>query len=134
MIDVERQETFPMSISELNSYFETWPREKIYNLISFEISKTSLTQNITAPKIVYDISWASNSVWPDKSGGVETEAAEATTLANQIPKPEVQKYCLISAADSYTDFHIDFGGSSVWYHTIKVKLGSLLRVSPFVSK
>ena len=36
-----------------------------------------------------------------------------------IVKPEVQKYCLISAANSYTDFHIDFGGSSVWYHLVK---------------
>ena len=32
---------------------------------------------------------------------------------------EVQKYCLISAASSYTDFHIDFGGSSVWYHVCR---------------
>ena len=27
-------------------------------------------------------------------------------------RPDVQKYCLISAANSYTDFHIDFGGKS----------------------
>lgn len=29
--------------------------------------------------------------------------------------PKVQLYCLMSVQGSYTDFHIDFGGSSVWY-------------------
>jgi len=33
--------------------------------------------------------------------------------------PVVQYYCLTSAAGSYTDFHIDFGGSSVWYHVVQ---------------
>lgn len=27
-------------------------------------------------------------------------------------------YALMSPKDSFTDFHIDFGGSSVWYHLI----------------
>ncbi|VDO83868.1 unnamed protein product [Heligmosomoides polygyrus] len=31
-------------------------------------------------------------------------------------KPEVALFCLCGMAGSYTDFHIDFGGSSVWYH------------------
>lgn len=35
-------------------------------------------------------------------------------------KPSVQKYCLMSMKDSWTDFHIDFGGSSVWYHVFSV--------------
>ena len=33
--------------------------------------------------------------------------------------PKVQKYCLISPASAYTDFHVDFGGTSVWYHVHK---------------
>ena len=32
---------------------------------------------------------------------------------------QVQYYCLMSVAGSYTDFHVDFGGSSVWYHVLK---------------
>lgn len=32
--------------------------------------------------------------------------------------PQVQKYCLMSTANSYTDFHQDFGGTSVWYHVL----------------
>lgn len=35
-------------------------------------------------------------------------------------RPEVAKYCLISPQSSYTDFHIDFGGSSVWYSVVRV--------------
>lgn len=35
--------------------------------------------------------------------------------------PKVQKYCLMSVKGCYTDFHIDFGGTSVWYHIIKGK-------------
>ena len=34
--------------------------------------------------------------------------------------PCVQKYCLMSVKDSYTDFHVDFGGTSVWYHVLRV--------------
>ena len=29
------------------------------------------------------------------------------------------RYVIMSASGSYTDFHVDFGGSSVWYHVIK---------------
>jgi hypothetical protein len=31
---------------------------------------------------------------------------------------EVLLYALMSPAGCYTDFHIDFGGSSVWYHVV----------------
>jgi lysine-specific demethylase PHF8 len=72
---------------------------------------------VTAPKIVCDISWASNNVWPLP---VESnDSSEKVKISNYWVKPEVQKYCLISAGNSYTDFHVDFGGSSVWYHIVK---------------
>ena len=112
VIDVERQEEFSMSIKELNDYFEMKPRTKVYNLISFEISKTKLTEKIQPPSVVHEISWVSNGVWPK-------ETAPVTVAAEEHVRPEVQKYCLISAGHSYTDFHIDFGGSSVWYHLVK---------------
>ena len=34
-------------------------------------------------------------------------------------RPEVEKYCLMGVKDSYTDFHVDFGGTSVWYHVLR---------------
>lgn len=59
---------------------------------------------VEPPYIARKLCWAYN-FWPQDS---------------PFKRPEVQKYCLIGAQDSYTDFHIDFGGSSVWYHIFKV--------------
>ena len=44
-------------------------------------------------------------------------------------RPQVQKYCLMSVKDSYTDFHVDFGGTSVWYHILRVCYGGLCGTS-----
>ena len=41
-------------------------------------------------------------------------------LSSPYQRPQVQKYCLMSVKDSYTDFHVDFGGTSVWYHILRV--------------
>lgn len=30
----------------------------------------------------------------------------------------IDRYCLMSVQGCYTDFHIDFGGTSVWYHIL----------------
>eukprot|EP01048_Picozoa_sp_COSAG05_P002262 COSAG05_NODE_88_length_20344_cov_12.094690_8_plen_823_part_00 len=58
-------------------------------------------------------------------------AREARRLRNKGPKvlsmrrrgmiayPKVQVYVLMGTAGSYTDFHIDFGGTSVWYHIVQ---------------
>ena len=48
--------------------------------------------------------------------------------------PYVQKYCLMGVKDCYTDFHIDFGGTSVWYHVLRVRifLLSLCRAFSFL--
>ena len=32
---------------------------------------------------------------------------------------QVLLYGLMSPAGCYTDFHVDFGGSSIWYHVVK---------------
>lgn len=42
--------------------------------------------------------------------------------------PYVQKYCLMGVKDCYTDFHVDFGGTSVWYHVLRVKSTYLFRL------
>ena len=41
---------------------------------------------------------------------------------SSLSRPMVQKYCLMGVKDSYTDFHVDFGGTSVWYHVLWVRL------------
>lgn len=65
------------------------------------------------PKIVRKLSWVEN-LWPEES---------------VFERPNVQKYCLMGVKDSYTDFHIDFGGTSVWYHVLRVGGGIILIVS-----
>lgn len=35
------------------------------------------------------------------------------------------RYVLMSVAKSYTDFHIDMGGTSVWYHVVKGEKASI---------
>ena len=65
---------------------------------------TRLSNLVETPKIVRKLSRVEN-LWPEES---------------VFERPNVQKYCLMSVRDSYTDFHIDFGGTSVWYHVLKV--------------
>lgn len=65
-----------------------------------------LSRYVEAPLIARSLDWV-NTVWPRE-------------LPEDIhTKPRVQKYCLMSVKDSYTDFHIDFGGTSVWYHILR---------------
>lgn len=88
------------------SYYEQEGDDKpIRNVISLEVSQTKLGRLIRRPKIARDID-LQDSVWP-----------QAEIDKGKYPK--VQFYCLMSIADSYTDFHIDFGGSSVYYHILK---------------
>lgn len=69
-----------------------------------------LSNLVETPKIVRKLSWVEN-LWPEES---------------VFERPNVQKYCLMGVKDSYTDFHIDFGGTSVWYHVLRVRRGQLL--------
>ena len=63
------------------------------------------------------IDWV-ESVWPRHLKEAQTEA---TNVLEDMMYPKVQKYCLMSVKGCYTDFHIDFGGTSVWYHILKGK-------------
>lgn len=114
VIDVEKQAIKKITLNELSTYYETKPRNKIYNVLSFEISKTKLNKIIKLPSIVLQLSWA----FSDISRLAVKDSINSGSIQN-FAEPAVHKYCLISAANSFTDFHIDFGGSSVWYHVVK---------------
>jgi len=86
-------------------------RPRVLNQISLEFSQTPLRQKIASPQFVRDMDWIDN-VWPGRALG------QAATLSGRSIYPSVQYYCLTSAAGSYTDFHVDFGGTSVWYHVL----------------
>ncbi|XP_066997900.1 histone lysine demethylase PHF8 isoform X2 [Anabrus simplex] len=108
VIDVTRQTDIRMKLCDFVQYFYSGNRDKILNVISLEFSNTKLAPLVEAPLIARTLDWV-NYVWPKSL----PEDAE-------FQKPEVQKYCLMGVQDSYTDFHVDFGGSSVWYHILKV--------------
>ncbi|CAF4722357.1 unnamed protein product, partial [Rotaria socialis] len=54
----------------------------------------------------------------DQSEDEQFETLDANHFEN-FERPEVAKYCLLSPQSSYTDFHVDFGGSSVWYSVVR---------------
>ncbi|XP_059962586.1 histone lysine demethylase PHF8-like isoform X2 [Mesoplodon densirostris] len=103
VIDVTRQADCKMKLGDFVKYYYSGKREKVLNVISLEFSDTRLSNLVETPKIVQKLSWVEN-LWPEEC---------------IFERPNVQKYCLMSVRDSYTDFHIDFGGSSVWYHVLK---------------
>lgn len=87
-------------------YEDIESRDTILNVISLEISASELGRSIVRPTLVRELDLV-DKVWP-----TDTEAARDS-------KPQVSLYALMSVEDSFTDFHIDFAGSSVFYHVIK---------------
>ncbi|XP_022191094.1 histone lysine demethylase PHF8 isoform X2 [Nilaparvata lugens] len=110
VIDVYTQSTSSMRFGDFVNYFLSPDRHRILNLVCLEISDSSLTNFVEPPVLARSMDWA-NTLWP------ETYDLKDKDYCSE--KATVQKYCLISAKDSYSDFHIDFGGTSVWYHIIK---------------
>ncbi|XP_064154994.1 histone lysine demethylase PHF8 [Anguilla rostrata] len=114
VIDVCRQADMKMRLGDFAQYYNSPNRDRVLNVISLEFSETRLSNLVETPKIVRKLSWVEN-LWPEES---------------VFERPNVQKYCLMGVKDSYTDFHIDFGGTSVWYHVLRgEKIFYLIRPS-----
>ncbi|KAL4874164.1 hypothetical protein BDV12DRAFT_3112 [Aspergillus spectabilis] len=109
VIDVKSQqgEDKRWTMQKWADYYESTGIKVVRNVISLEISQSKLGRLIRRPKIVRDLD-LQDAVWPEE-------------LKATGHYPKVQFYCLMSVADCYTDFHIDFGGSSVYYHILKGK-------------
>ncbi|GAB7344544.1 hypothetical protein MBLNU457_2370t2 [Dothideomycetes sp. NU457] len=102
VIDVKEQGTSGIwNLAKWADYYEQDGEKEIHNVISLEVSETKLGRMLRRPDVVRQIDLQDN-VWPKDE-----------------PAKSVAFYCLMSAADSYTDFHIDFGGSSVYYHILR---------------
>jgi F-box/leucine-rich repeat protein 10/11 len=109
VIDVKTQNSgSKWNLKKWADYYEEESDDKqIRNVISLEVSQTKLGRLLRRPKVVRDID-LQDEVWPQEE-------------KDKGKFPKVQFYCLMSIADSYTDFHIDFGGSSVYYHILRGK-------------
>lgn len=109
VIDVKSQngEGKKWNMRRWADYYESSSNKAVRNVISLEVSQSKLGRLIRRPQIVRDLD-LQDSVWPHE-------------LQAKGEFPRVQLYCLMSVADCFTDFHIDFGGSSVFYHILKGK-------------
>ncbi|CAF95997.1 unnamed protein product, partial [Tetraodon nigroviridis] len=103
VVDVTKQTDSKMKLKEFVDYYYSTNRKKVLNVINLEFSDTRMSSVVESPLIVRQLSWVEN-YWPDDA---------------LLGKPKVTKYCLICVKDSYTDFHIECGGASVWYHVLK---------------
>uniref|UniRef100_A0A674CHL8 Lysine-specific demethylase PHF2 n=1 Tax=Salmo trutta TaxID=8032 RepID=A0A674CHL8_SALTR len=103
VIDVTKQKDSKMKLKDFVDYYYSTSRKKVLNVINLEFSDTRMDSIVESPQIVRRLSWVEN-YWPDDA---------------LLGKPKVTKYCLVGVKDSYTDFHIECGGASVWYHVLK---------------
>uniref|UniRef100_A0A673FUZ1 [histone H3]-dimethyl-L-lysine(36) demethylase n=1 Tax=Sinocyclocheilus rhinocerous TaxID=307959 RepID=A0A673FUZ1_9TELE len=117
VMDVTTQKGIEMSMGQWRRYYETPPseREKLYNVISLEFSHTKLEHLVKRPTSVDMIDWVDN-MWPRH---LKERQRDSTNAIIDMQYPKVQKYCLMSVERCFTDFHIDFGGTSVWYHILR---------------
>lgn len=105
VIDVQRQKSVQMGLDQFVDTFTDPTSDRVLNCLSLEVSATVMAEVIAPPLVARKLCWVNN-VWP------------SSNTINQT-RPQVQKYIIMSMKDSYTDFHIDFGGTSVWYHVIE---------------
>lgn len=92
MVDVATQSNSPgWTVGKWAEYFNTpaSERDKIRNVISLEISATTLADQILPPRLVRDLDWVEK-YWPSTKKG----------RGHQYPK--VQLYCLMGVADAWT--------------------------------
>ncbi|XP_017088585.2 jmjC domain-containing histone demethylation protein 1 [Drosophila bipectinata] len=115
VMDVNTQKNLQMTMKEWQQYYDNPQKDRLLNVISLEFSHTRLDRFIQSPEIVRQIDWV-DVVWPKQ---LKDAQREGTNLLGGMMYPKVQKYCLMSVKNCYTDFHIDFGGTSVWYHILR---------------
>lgn len=101
------------TLDDLAEYFAARQRdvaaasETIMNVLSLEVSGTPLERFIRPPEAVLRHDWLHRpGLWPSWR-----------RARGQFPR--ASKYCIMSARGSFTDFHCDFGGSSVWYRVLR---------------
>nr|DBA23234.1 TPA: hypothetical protein GDO54_014167 [Pyxicephalus adspersus] len=71
--------------------------------------------DMSMSQFVDAVDWVDN-MWPPH---LKENQKETTNVLSEMKYPKVKKYCLMSVKGCFTDFHIDFGGTSVWYHVFR---------------
>jgi len=129
-IDVMTQEEGPMfSIRDIQRYFSTpvEKRDRMLNIVSFNLGLTDLCGFVVPPSIVRELDLVRR-VWPRQGmSRFQREDVwnpfaflhEGDDDGDVYAAPETMTYLLLGPAGAYTDWHVDMGGSSVWYHVVK---------------
>ena len=119
VINVKEQRDQQMTLEQFGDYFKHKDdTDDIFNLISLEISDTQLVHIVKPPRMVKELSWVSTASHDEIKEQLYYNIDLSQTEFYPFGQPQVLRYCLISARNSFTDFHIDFGGTSVWYHLL----------------
>mmetsp|Transcript_6014 Transcript_6014/g.8855 ORF Transcript_6014/g.8855 Transcript_6014/m.8855 type:complete len:598 (+) Transcript_6014:1-1794(+) len=100
----DQSEVAGWSLADWCNYWDG-RRGKTLNVISLEFSRTKLSEQVRSPTIIRQLDWIDNA-WPEQ-------------LRVRGEYPQTQYYCLMSPKGCYTDFHVDFGGTAVWYHVLR---------------
>lgn len=111
VIDVKTQRSSrAWTLSEWADYFETPPakRDKLLNVISLEITGTPMQALVEAPSMVRESDWFERD-WPLHRRPPAEDSAKW---------PKVQRYVLMGVQGAFTDFHIDFAATYVYYHVV----------------
>jgi len=110
------QSNAEMTLKDWEEFFTAPDRDDTkLNVISLEFSHTKLDSYVVAPRVVRQIDFTDN-MWPRH---LKEMQEDTTNDMSRMLYPKVQKYCLMSIAGCYTDFHVDLGGTSVWYHVLR---------------
>lgn len=103
--DVATQTSGPsMTVEELAEYHEqdSSKRLRLINVVSLSLADTDLAERISVPRAVQHLDLVKRA-WP----------------AELDPRPNTLMYILMGPEGAYTDWHVDMGGSAVWYHVIR---------------
>jgi hypothetical protein len=121
-------------------------KRRLLNVVSLSLARTRLGAAVAPPAAVRALDLVA-AAWPraaaaagDAGDDGDTQTQNATggdahmhasdhaqahtrlplpaSAPAPSPAPEVLLYALMSPAGAYTDWHCDFGGSSVWYHLL----------------
>ena len=105
-----------MTLKDFEEFFTDPDRDDTkLNVISLEFSHTRLDAHVSAPRVIRQIDFTDN-VWPRH---LKDQQDDSTNDMSKMFYPKIQKYCLMSIEGCYTDFHVDLGGTSVWYHLLR---------------
>ncbi|SCU81575.1 LANO_0B03576g1_1 [Lachancea nothofagi CBS 11611] len=107
VMDVQSQQNSNWTMAQWNNYFtDSSPetRDRVRNVISLEVSHVDkFKKELRRPRVVESKDLV-NLVWD--------------AIPNDTERPKVTKYILMSVENAYTDFHLDFAGTSVYYKVV----------------